>query len=212
MIIFTDFDGTMAQNDVGDAFFRTFGDWRECAAAIARWERNEASSREIYEIAAKNTRVTRAQFDAFCAEQPLAHGFLEFAVYCRERDWPLIILSDGLDAYIQTILHNNNLSLPLYSNHLEFIAPDRVRVSFPYSEQSCGRCANCKQPHVLRFAEKGTRSVYIGDGFSDRCGARVADMIFAKDSLARWCETERRDFYHFEDFTAVLALLREHGY
>ncbi len=209
MIIFTDFDGTMAQNDVGDAFFRTFSAWPECAEAIARWERNETSSREVYEIAAKSTRVTREQFAAFCAAQPLAPGFLEFAAYCRERNWPLIVLSDGLDAYIQAVLQRHNLSLPIYSNCLEFIALNRVQVSFPYWGKSCGRCANCKRQHVLRLAEAGKRSVYIGDGYSDRCGAQAADVIFAKDSLARWCETEQRSFYHFEDFLAVRAILHE---
>lgn len=209
MIIFTDFDGTMAQNDVGDAFFRAFGDWRECEAVIARWERNEISSREVYEIAARNTRVTRAQFEAFCADQSLAPGFLEFAGYCRERAWPLIVLSDGLEAYIQAVLRLYKLSLPVYSNQLEFIPPDRVRVSFPYWDKSCGRCANCKRQHVEQMVKPGQRSVYLGDGFSDCCGAQAADIIFAKDRLANWCKTEGREFHAFEDFTDVLRVLRE---
>ena len=209
MIIFTDFDGTMAQNDVGDAFFRTFGDPRECEVVVSRWERNEISSRELYEIVARNTRVTRAQFEAFCATQELARGFLEFAAYCRERAWPLIVLSDGLEAYIRTVMQRRELALPVYSNHLEFIAPDRVQVNFPYWERSCGRCANCKRQHVEHMTARGQRSVYIGDGLSDRCGAQAADIIFAKDSLAEWCKAEGRKFYAFEDFTEVLEVLQE---
>ena len=208
MLLFLDFDTTIAQNDVGDAFFRTFGDWPACEAAIKRWERNEISSREVLEIAALNTRVTREQFEEFCAAQSLANGFIEFVAFCKERHWPIHILSDGLDAYIESILRRHDLKLPVYSNRLEWIAPERVRVSFPFWEESCGRCANCKRQHVQRLAREGVRRVYIGDGFSDRCGAREAEIVFAKDHLARWCEEEGRRFSRFEDFTDVLAKMR----
>ncbi len=206
MLIFSDFDGTIAQNDVGDAFFRTFGDWPACEAAIKRWERNEISSRKVLEIAAAGARVTPERFEAFCAAQPLAPGFLEFVEFCREQRWPLVVLSDGLEAYIQSILQRHHLALPVYSNHLEFIAPDRIQVSFPYWEESCGRCANCKRQHVRRLAQKGERRVYIGDGFSDRCGAQAADFIFAKGDLSKWCAQERKSFLPFENFIAI----REH--
>jgi len=203
MLIFSDFDGTIAQNDVGDAFFRTFGDWPSCEAAIKRWERNEISSREVLEIAAAGTSITPERFEAFCAAQPLAPGFLEFAEMCRARRWPLIVLSDGLEAYIQHIFLRHNLKLPVYSNRLEFIAPDRIRVAFPYWEESCGRCANCKRQHVERLAQLGQRRVYIGDGFSDRCGAQVAEFVFAKGDLSNWCAQQRKSFLPFEDFRNV---------
>ncbi|MEK7727507.1 MAG: 2,3-diketo-5-methylthio-1-phosphopentane phosphatase, partial [candidate division KSB1 bacterium] len=141
--------------------------------------------------------------------QPLAPGFVEFAAFCAARRWPIYVLSDGLDAYIHAILLRHHLKLPTYSNHLEFVAPDRVRVSFPYWAESCGRCANCKRQHVQRLSQAGLRRVYIGDGFSDRCGAREADIVFAKDHLAKWCEQEGKNFRAFADFTAVLAHLRE---
>lgn len=207
LIIFSDFDGTIAQNDVGDAFFRAFSDWRACEVAIKRWERNEISSREVLELAAHSTRVTRERFEAFCAEQPLAPGFAEFAALCRKQNRPLVVLSDGLEAYIQSIFRRHALALPVFSNHLEFIAPDRVAVKFPYWKQSCGRCANCKRQHVRRFAQPGRFRVYIGDGFSDRCGAQEADLVFAKGALARWCEQEHKQFQPFEDFNGVQKFL-----
>jgi len=29
--------------------------------------------------------------------------------------------------------------------------------------------------------------VFIGDGLSDRCGARAADVVYAKGDLTAWC-------------------------
>ena len=212
MLIFTDFDGTLAQNDVGDLFFRTFSDWKACLLAIQRWEQDEISSREVLELAASTTRVTQKQFDEFCGAQQLSPGFLEFVEFCRKQKWSVIVLSDGLDYYIKTILQRHGLDLPVFSNQLDFAPPDRIRVSFPYWEESCGRCANCKHQHVRRLAKPGQRIVYIGDGFSDRCGAQKADIVFAKNDLAKWCKREGRNFRRFENFTDVLASARVMDY
>jgi len=43
MLIFSGFDGTLAQNDVGNARIKTFGDWPECEKAVQRWIRGVAA-------------------------------------------------------------------------------------------------------------------------------------------------------------------------
>lgn len=207
MRIFCDFDGTLAQNDVGDAFVKSFGDGPECEKAVQRWIRGEISSRGYYELAAATIRVRREQLNEFCDAQPLAPGFLEFAEFCRQRNWPLIVLSDGLDYYIHRVLSRHELDLPVIANHLEFAPPDRIAVSFPYFAHSCGKCGNCKGYHLRRLAKPGERSVYIGDGYSDRCGAREAHLIFAKRDLAKWCKENETAYWNFDDFNQLLKLL-----
>jgi 2,3-diketo-5-methylthio-1-phosphopentane phosphatase len=204
MLIFSDFDGTLAQNDVGDALIKTFGDWPECEKAVQRWMRGEISSCEYYEVAALTMRVNQKQLEDFCDAQPLASGFLEFAAFCRQRNWPLTVLSDGLDYYIQHMLLRHHLDLPVFANHLEFVPPNRIVVSFPYFDYSCGLCGNCKGHHVRRLAKPGEEIVYIGDGYSDRCAAQEADIIFAKRDLAKWCEERRMKHWRFDSFEQVL--------
>ena len=43
---------------------------------------------------------------------------------------------------------------------------------------------------LARRARGFARTVFVGDGLSDRCGARAADAVYAKDDLARWCARE----------------------
>ncbi len=50
--------------------------------------------------------------------------------------------------------------------------------------------------------------VYIGDGYSDRCPAQFADVVFAKGSLVGFCETNNITFHRFEAFADVLAKFR----
>ncbi len=209
MLIFCDFDGTIAQNDVGDMLFKTFANWPECEMLVQQWLRGEISSRECMEREAVTARLTREQLDAFCDAQALTPGFIEFTEFCRQRNWPLLVLSDGLDYYIQRILLRHGLDLPILANHLEFVSPDRIVTSFPYFEHSCGKCGNCKGYHLRRLAKPGKKIAYIGDGYSDRCGAQEANLIFAKGDLAKWCEEKLREYFRFENFENVLNWLKE---
>jgi 2,3-diketo-5-methylthio-1-phosphopentane phosphatase len=207
MILFCDFDGTLAQNDVGDMLFKTFANWPKCEKLVQQWLRGEISSRECLEREAATARLTREQLDAFCDAQALTPGFREFAEFCRQRNWPLIVLSDGLDYYIQRVLSRHGLDLPILANHLEFVPPDRILTSFPYFDYSCGQCGNCKGYHLRRLAKPGEKIIYIGDGYSDRCGAQEAGIIFAKRDLAKWCEENQIAYWKFDDFTQLLKLL-----
>lgn len=208
MLIFSDFDGTLTQNDVGDALIKNFGDWPECEKAVQRWIRGEISSREYYEVAALTMRMNQKQLNDFCDMQPLASGVFEFAAFCRNRNWPLIVLSDGLDYYIHRVLARHGFDLPVVANHLEFSPVGRIEISFPHFEHSCGKCANCKGYHVRQLAKPQEKIVYIGDGYSDRCGAQEADIVFAKHDLAKWCEEKRVKYFHYENFEQVLSRLQ----
>jgi 2-hydroxy-3-keto-5-methylthiopentenyl-1-phosphate phosphatase len=50
--------------------------------------------------------------------------------------------------------------------------------------------------------------IYIGDGHSDVCPSRCADMVFAKDVLLQTCEeegtTKYRSFHNFREISDYL--------
>ena len=77
---------------------------------------------------------------------------------------------------------------------------------FPYRTE-CGQCGNCKAADLFRLREGFRRTIYIGDGHSDLCAARYADVIFAKEALAEDCLKAGRPFRPFEGFGEVLAAL-----
>jgi len=47
----------------------------------------------------------------------------------------------------------------------------------------------------------------IGDGKSDMCVASTADFVFAKASLADYCETNNIPYARFDTFAELPALL-----
>ncbi len=57
---------------------------------------------------------------------------------------------------------------------------------------------------MLRRAD-GRTLAYVGDGWSDRCAARAADLVFARAGLARYLDDEGTPYVPFEDFHDVRA-------
>ena len=48
----------------------------------------------------------------------------------------------------------------------------------------------------------------VGEGFSDQCPARYADIVFAKDGLQTYCQRENISYFPYATFADVTARLR----
>ena len=113
------------------------------------------------------------------------------------------MVSDGFDFYIQRLLGAAGLdTLPYSSNRVRF-EDGGVTPEFPRAGRGCGRCGNCKGAEVAQAHEEGFRVVMVGDGYSDRCAAWVADHVLARGALAEWCAAEGIVFEPFADFADV---------
>ncbi len=142
--------------------------------------------------------------DAVLADVPIDPGFAPFAAWCRERGWPLAILSGGLEPLIRALLARKGLDeLVLRANGLDFDEDGRWRVVPAGSPRIRARCNHCKTWHLAAASQAGARIVYVGDGCTDRCPAEHADLVFAKGGLLRWCEEKGLPYHPFESFTEI---------
>jgi 2-hydroxy-3-keto-5-methylthiopentenyl-1-phosphate phosphatase len=55
--------------------------------------------------------------------------------------------------------------------------------------------------------ERNGTVVYVGDGYSDRCAAQLADRIFARAGLARYLDEHGISYEPFETLHDVVAAL-----
>ena len=207
-IIFTDFDGTISTGDVGNRLFHHFSGGGS-GAAVDLWLAGKIDSRQCLEEEGRSLRdVTEEEILAFFDGFEIDPDFSEFVDFCRGRGWPLYILSDGLDIYIHRILKANGLTdLTVYANRAELVE-GRFRFSYPFYENSCGNCANCKGYQIRRLRGSGRRAVYIGDGKSDLCALPEADLVFAKGYLADYCRANGIDHNRFDGFKDITETLR----
>jgi 2-hydroxy-3-keto-5-methylthiopentenyl-1-phosphate phosphatase len=115
-----------------------------------------------------------------------------------------MVASEGFDFYVRDQLERAGLDdLAWTANGLRF-ADGRVMPEFPAVEDGCGRCGNCKRRHVRAWRARGYRTVLVGDGLSDRCGAREADAVIARRDLLAWCRREGIAATPFENFADVV--------
>lgn len=200
-----DFDGTIAPHDIGAGFIRNFspGLDAEREALLAAWRDGKIGSRELTEAECRMVRVSEPEAMEFADRFTIDPGFAPFAREVTARGDRIRVVSDGFDFYIRRLLGVAGLaSLPCSSNRLRF-EESGVTPEFPHAGRGCGRCGNCKGAEVAQAHQEGFRVVMVGDGFSDRCAARVADHVMARGALAEWCEASGIAFEPFADFAEV---------
>jgi HAD superfamily phosphoserine phosphatase-like hydrolase len=205
-----DFDGTVSPTDIGAAFVRAFSPACEVEreALLGRWFSGELGHRELTEAQCRLVRASSAEALAFARGFALDPHFAPFVREVRARGDEVMVVSEGFDFYVAERLANAGLAgLPVAANRLRF-EPARVVPEFPWSAEGCGRCGNCKGQHVRAWQARGYATALVGDGLSDRCGAREADRVLARGDLLAWCRGEGLAAEPFRDFAEVAVRAR----
>jgi 2,3-diketo-5-methylthio-1-phosphopentane phosphatase len=209
--VFCDFDNTVSKQDVGEQFFRTFAS-EQANKSIHRFLNNEITIQEwLTELCAVIPSISLKEFQEFIDQFEIDDHFRDFIRFCKEQEIPVTILSDGLDAYVGRVLSNAGLKeIPFYANHAEFQNRNgrgTLVVSFPFLDAECHLCGNCKRNHLLTTSADEDLIVYIGDGYSDRCPVKYADVVFAKSQLIKHCQEQNITYSEFRNFSDVQAKL-----
>jgi HAD superfamily phosphoserine phosphatase-like hydrolase len=203
-----DFDGTVAPSDIGAAFARAFSSdgLAEAPAFLARWRAGTMGHRELTVEQCRLLSVTREEALAFTRGFGIDPAFPRFVRAVEARGDRVAVVSEGFHFYVADQLQRAGLGhVPFSANTLRF-AGRSVTPEFP--EGGCGACGNCKGRHVAEWRARGFRTVLVGDGLSDRCGARGADAVFARRDLLDWCRREgvaARPFASFADLLEEVA-------
>jgi 2-hydroxy-3-keto-5-methylthiopentenyl-1-phosphate phosphatase len=204
-----DFDGTMVVQDIGDLVCTELGERASWRAAEDEFAAGTIGFKTLLEKIFASVRVDDAAIAAFARDRAeLRRGFEAFAHRQYEAGRPLVVCSAGLEVYIRAVMER----LPPHLHaHIEVRAnralcsPEGMRLEFPGAGRGCAHCGSCKAPVVEDLQAAGWKVVFVGDGTSDRCGARVADFVFARGSLLRTCAAEGLLHLAYESFDEVVA-------
>jgi len=199
--LFLDFDGTISPVDISNSFFTRFAT-PDAAQAVEDWKRGLISSKDCLRREVDAYHGDIVALKEFARSQEIDEGFYRIKQVCDEKGIDISIVSDGLDYYIRPFLARHGVDETLYTNCLE-VDGARRKLSFPYFNESCGRCANCKSSHVQAAKGQGRLVIYVGDGLSDKCAASQADIVFAKRDLAGYCEENGVPYTRFDHLDEV---------
>jgi len=213
LAIFCDFDGTVARRDVGYNLYHRFSGGRN-DALLPDWKAGRLSTRDCMRLESEMVRGTPEEILQFLDQFDLDPTFPRFAERCRAAGVPVVIVSEGLDFYIRHLLTRTGLlELTVHSN-IGRLENGGLRLEFPYQFRVCPGCGNCKAARIEEYrkkADEAVKVVFIGDGYSDACGARAADIVFAKKDLVHYCEAEGICYNGYEDFDDVTVQLIRQG-
>ncbi len=204
--LFIDFDGTISPVDISNRFFRAFAG-EDAETAIDEWKAGKISSVECLQRELAAFRGDISELARFARRQPIDPGFHSLLEECTDIGVDVFVVSDGLDYYIRAFLQEHGCAIEFYANVLE-VVDGKPSLKFPFFNEACGKCANCKSGHVEAEKRKGKRIVYVGDGLSDKCAAAKADLVFAKGDLKSYCIANDIPFEEFRSLEDVAKRIR----
>ena len=201
-----DFDGTITEEDVSFMLLDAFADrdWRqlhrdfeEGKMSVGRFNTDAFSmvkaDRESLLKVARNGVMIRP-------------GFHEMVACCRSKGFRFVIVSNGLDFYIEELLKDIGLG------DIEFFAaqtrfhPEGLKVQYIGPDGS-HLDSDFKMAYVNLFLGEGYRVIYVGNGVSDFAPARQCHYVFATGKLLTRCQQTNRDCSPFTDFNQVVNTL-----
>ena len=209
--IVVDFDGTLAAADIGNQFFHRFAQDENCwQEIIDDWNGERVTARQCLARECALARVEQTQALTFFDSFDLEEDAVDFVAAARLAGHEVTIASDGLELYVSRLLKRAGLDVRYSANGLRFegeilmpefasLGPDipmpdgRLAQPREGAGPGCGSCGNCKG-EILRRAKAESpdrRTILVGDGYSDRCAAQVADVVYAKDDLLSYCFDKR---------------------
>ena len=201
--VFLDYDGTISTRDTGVALLERFAPprWREIDDEYVR---GEIGSRvcllDEWDLLPKDEVRLRAAAD----DVPLDPGLDDLVGALRRAGAEIAVVSDGFGFYVHERLAH--LGLPVVTNDVDWSTGELV---FPNADRccACSSCGTCKQAPLKDAKRRGRTTVLVGDGASDQKAALLADVLFAKDGLARWCDRAGVPYHPFTTLADVHAVL-----
>ena len=203
MLLAIDFDGTLTDTDTLDLISHHWapGAFEEAEEQLqaGHWTLEQVIEHEFASVAATPDEV----LDFVRANVRPRPGLAELLETCVQRFVEPVVVSSGFRSLIQPFLLEHGFDLPIVAHDAVFTL-EGTTVTF-LERDGCGTCGErCKRDDVLRRADGRTLG-YVGDGWSDRCAARAADLVFARAGLARYLDDEGTPYVPFEDFHDVRA-------
>tara|TARA_B100000315_G_scaffold49032_1_gene43654 strand:+ start:3506 stop:4156 length:651 start_codon:yes stop_codon:yes gene_type:complete len=201
-----DFDGTVTNEDVSFFLLDTFanGNWRE---RLKEYQAGRISVGRFNTEAFAMVKANRANLAKIVRSQTKVRaGFSEFLAYCRRKNFRFVIVSNGLDFYIEEVLRDIGVEDIEVSAARTIFHSGGIEVRYIGPDGSCLE-DDFKGAYVDSFLRAGYRILYLGNGTSDLPPARRCHHIFATGNLLAHCQRLNLDYTPFTDFREVIRAI-----
>jgi 2,3-diketo-5-methylthio-1-phosphopentane phosphatase len=206
--VLVDFDGTACVHDVAEHLLIEFGDpaWEELDR---EWDLGRLGAREVLTRQAGMLRGSTDELVRYAIDHcPIDPTFPPFVRWSRNQGVTVTLVSDGFGFYIEPLLAAAGIdSVAIETNGWRGDGAERLE--FERGHETCRWCGTCKVDAVARARAANGPVAFVGEGGSDRLGARYADLVFAKDRLTGYLETDGVPYHGWVDFDDVRHALED---
>jgi alpha-galactosidase len=206
LAVFCDYDGTFAVQDVGATLARRYAGERRDAL----WERLRKGEFNPWSYNMElldGLALSEEKLDAFLRTVEPDPGAHRLVAWCEENAVPFRVLSDGFDRNLDRLQELHGVRFAYEANRLWYEnGAWRIAPGHPDPNCRCGT-GTCKRARIREFrsVHRAAVVVHIGNGrVSDLCACQVADVVFAKDSLAEELRSQGVAFESFETLNDVV--------
>ncbi len=215
--VFSDFDGTIIRKDIGDELFIQCGEFEPWHSMLKSgdmhikdyWRKVFSTIRIPEGLSDRHSAISPEFFKDFVLQYDIDRYFKVFYDYCQKLGIEVGIISDGYKDYICPVMQELGIvDIDVFANELNYLPDGTVEPHYYGESESC-ECswsASCKRNTVLVNTPPDNIIVYIGDGYSDLCGAEHSDIVFAKGKLASYCFEKKIPHYNFQNFFDVYRI------
>ena len=204
-----DFDDTITIGNVSLMLREAFAppEWRQLEAKYVAGKFSvEESNRQQFLLIKNNKQQLQDFIDRTVV---VRSGFQHFVDYCRRIGIEFVIVSSGLDLYIEPVLRKLDLlDLERYSARTH-VTGRGVEVDY-VDPQGTKIKKGIKIACQDYLKQRGQPIIYIGDGLSDIEPAISADYVIARSGLEKHFSSSSLPYFTFNDFYDVHRIVTEH--
>ena len=199
-VVFCDFDGTITTKDTFVSVLEKFAPETASQVLPAIFRRELTLKDGISKTLGAIPTRHYPNIIEFIAEQPVRPGLKEFIKFLNDEAIPFVVISGGLTGIVKAVLEYQQLMpgvTAIYAGEVdtteEFLKP--------YSTISSDTEFVAKAIAMEKYPAK--QKISIGDSVTDINMSLAADLVFARDRLQQYLDSENKPYIPWNDFWEI---------
>ena len=205
-IVFSDFDGTITLHDTFVDLLKKFSTPGLADRLMAQMYAQTLTLRKgVTQLLESIPSDQYLNIIEFSKTHPIRLGFPEFLDFLESHDVPCVVVSGGIRVMVETVLeefkprlagiHAVDLdasgeffkAIPTYAGETELVAKVNIMAKYEFDQ-----------------------SIAIGDSITDFNMAMAADLVFARDRLAKYLDEQGKSYVPWNDFFEIRDYLDQY--
>lgn len=202
--VFCDFDGTITAVETFAGMLKVFAP-QMSAEVIPKLYTRELTLREGVRQMLES--IPASQYDAaigFADDKPIREGLQELIAFCQDRDMAFHVVSGGLRGMVERVLQRENISGVASITAVDVDASGAF-LRVPPQRFEGGTELIAKVQVMEQYPNM--RKIAIGDSVTDVNMAFHGDLVFARDRLIDYMQSEQKPFVAWDTFFDIRDFL-----